>query len=718
MTSPCVTRRGFLQAGACVGGLLLSLRLSPANSTGPGTTTEAAFQPNAFITITRDGRVTLIVDKAEVGQGVYTSLPMLLAEELDVGLDQVTIEPAPPNDKLYADPLLQFQVTGNSTSVRGSWDRLRRAGATARTLLVSAAARKWNVDIAECRADNGKIVHGPTGRALSYGTLVDVAAGLPLPQQVGLKPASQFRLIGTSPQRLDLPGKVNGQATYGIDIRLPAMKFATFMACPVFGGSLGTVDDRAASSIPGVYKVVRLPDAVGVIADNTWAAMQGLAALQIEWNEGPHRRTTMRDIVSGLDTASQSKGVLAHQQGNAAEALRNAKTKLTAIYQMPFLAHAPMEPVTCVAHVHAGRCDIWTATQVQARAQAAAAKAAGIPLENVTIHNQLAGGAFGRRLEVDFIERAVQLAREVDMPVKMIWSREEDIRSDLYRPYYYDRLSAGLDEHGALKAWQHRITASSVMARFAPPALGPNGLDPDAVECAAQPIYDVPNHFVDFVRHEPPGIPTSFWRGVGPTHNVFVVESFVDECAAAAKRDPVDYRRTLLRNTPRALATLELAAQKAGWGNKLPARSGRGVAVVYVFDTYLCVVAQIAVSAPGRIHLERIVCAADCGTVVHPDNAAAQLEGGILFGLSAALYSEITVNKGRVVESNFHNYRTLRMHETPRMEVHFIPSHGAPGGLGETGTVGAAPALGNAIFAATGVRLRELPVVRHDLRQT
>jgi isoquinoline 1-oxidoreductase beta subunit len=377
-----------------------------------------------------------------------------------------------------------------------------------------------------------------------------------------------------------------------------------------------------------------------------------------------------------------------------------------------------MEPVTCVAHVHAGRCDIWTATQVQARAQAAAAKAAGIPLENVTIHNQLAGGAFGRRLEVDFIERAVQLAREVDMPVKMIWSREEDIRSDLYRPYYYDRLSAGLDEHGALKAWQHRITASSVMARFAPPALGPNGLDPDAVECAAQPIYDVPNHFVDFVRHEPPGIPTSFWRGVGPTHNVFVVESFVDECAAAAKRDPVDYRRTLLRNTPRALATLELAAQKAGWGNKLPARSGRGVAVVYVFDTYLCVIAQIAVSAPGQIHLERIVCAADCGTVVHPDNAAAQLEGGILFGLSAALYSEITVNKGRVVESNFHNYRTLRMHETPRMEVHFIPSHGAPGGLGETGTVGAAPALGNAIFAATGLRLRELPVVRHDLRQT
>jgi CO/xanthine dehydrogenase Mo-binding subunit len=461
-----------------------------------------------------------------------------------------------------------------------------------------------------------------------------------------------------------------------------------------------------------------LPNAVAVVADNTWVAMQGLAALQIKWNEGRYARTTMRDIVSSLERASQTQGIIAHQHGDVGDRLKHADDKLEATYYAPFLSHAPMEPVSCAVHVHDGQCEVWTSSQVQARAQAAAAKASGVPAERVTINNLLSGGAFGRRLEVDFIEQAARIAREVDAPVKVIWTREEDIRRDLYRPYYVDRMSAALDAHGTITAWQHRITGSSVMERFAPPALGPHGLDPDAVDCAAQPIYNFGSTLVDYVRCEPPGVPTAFWRGVGPTHNVYVMESFVDECAVRAKKDAVAFRREMLKANPRATRTLDVAASKAGWGKALPARSGRGVAVVYVFDTYLAVVAQVAVDPEGVVRLERVVCAVDCGTVVHPDNTIAQIEGGVLFGLSAALYNEITIENGRVRQSNFHDYRTLRMSEVPPVEVHLIPSGDPPGGIGETGTVGAAPALVNAIYAATGVRVRRLPIVANDLRRT
>jgi len=713
-----LTRRHFIQAGACAGGMLLSLRTSWSDSARGGPRAAQTFAPNAFIRIERSGQITLIIDKDEVGQGVYTSLPMLLAEELEVGLDRVTLEPAPPNDKVYADPILRFQATGNSTSVRGSWQRLRQAGATARTLLIAAAARGWHTDANECRAENGRVIHTPSGRAMSYGALVDVAATMPVPERVTLKERSQFKLIGTSPRKLDLPGKVNGTAQYGIDTNLPGMKIATVRACPVFGGTLANVVDDRARALPGVYRIVRLPNAVAVVADNTWVAMQGLAALQIQWNEGPHARTTMRDINGPLESALEERGIPAHQHGDVAKQLQSAKQQVQSVYHAPFLAHAAMEPVTCAVHIHEGQCEVWTSSQVQARAQAAAAKGSGISPDKVTIHNLIAGGAFGRRLEVEFIEQAARIARELDVPVKVIWSREEDIRRDLYRPYYVDRLTAGLDANGRITSWQHRITGSSVMARFAPPALGPHGLDPDAVDCAAQPIYDFASAFVDYVRVEPPGVPTAFWRGVGPTHNVYVMESFIDECAARARIDPVAFRRAMLASNARARHTLDLAASKAGWGDPLPARSGRGVAVVYVFDTYLTVVAQVAVDPQGMVRLERVVCAVDCGTVVHPDNAVAQIEGGVLFGLSAALYNEIIIENGRVRQSNFHDYRTLRMSEVPRFEVYLIPSGDEPGGLGETGTVGAAPALVNAIYAATGVRVRRLPVVGNDLRDT
>ena len=545
-----LTRRGFLAAGAAAGGgLLLSVGLPrlARRAQAEGSAAAGEFAPNAFLRVGRDGRAALIVDKCEVGQGVYTSFPMLIAEELEVGLDQVTVEPAPPDDKVYADPILHFQCTGNSTSVRGGWDRLRHAGAVGRVMLIEAAAQTWQVDPATCRAEHGQVIHDPTGRKLGYGALADKAATLPVPQNAPLKERKDWRLIGTSPLRLDLPGKVDGSAQFGIDVRLPGMKIATVAHCPVIGGKLGRVDASRAQQVKGVYRVVPLATAVAVVADHMWAAIQGVAALDIEWDEGPHPNLALRDIVRQLDDASQRTGVIAHNDGDAAKAMAGAAKRIDAIYQDPFLAHAPMEPVNCTVHVRPDLCEMWVASQVQGRAHQAGVEITGLPPEKVILHNYISGGAFGRRLETDFIGEALLIAKQVDVPVKVVWTREEDIQHDLYRPYYYDRMSAGLDAQGRPVAWTHRIVGSSVMARFAPSALGKDGLDPDAIECAAPPVYDFPSLHVEYVRQEPPaGITTAFWRGVGPTHNVFVVESFIDELAAAAKQDPIQYRRALL----------------------------------------------------------------------------------------------------------------------------------------------------------------------------
>src|SRR3989454_923207 len=546
-----------------------------------------AFKPNGFIRIDRDGGVTLVMHKVEMGQGTYTAMPMLLAEELEVELSQVRLEHAPPDDALYAEPLFGVQETGGSTSVRGNWEPLRRAGATARSLLVSAAARTWKVDPSSCRAARGGVIHGPTGRTLGYGALVDAAAALQVPSNVTLKDPRDFTLIGTPAKRLDAPEKVNGTAQFGIDVRLPGMKVATVAACPVFGGKLASVDDAKATAIPGVRQVVRLEDAVAVVADDTWTAKQGLAALDIRWDEGPNASHTTADIVQQLAVASQTTGVAARNEGDVAAAMAGAAQKVEAIYELPFLAHATMEPVNCTVHVRPDGCDIWVGTQVPTFTQTAAAKVTGLPKAKVQVHNHLLGGGFGRRLEVDFITRAVQVATQVTGPVQVIWSREEDIQHDMYRPYYYDRIAAGLDTHGMPVAWTHRVTGSSIMARVVnelfPKTLRVmreagvhqlfamvKGLDVDAVEGAAEPPYALPNIRVDYVRQEPPGVPTAFWRGVGPTHSIFVVESFIDELAAAARRDPFEYRRALLDRSPRARAVLELAAERGGWGRPLP----------------------------------------------------------------------------------------------------------------------------------------------------
>ena len=710
------TRRGFLKATAAVGGgLLLSFGLPPANGRAAAAGGADGFAPNAFVRIGPDGQATLIMPQVEMGQGTYTSLPMLIAEELEVDLSDVHLEHAAADDQLYANLLLGFQVTGNSNSVRAFFEPLRRAGATARSMLIAAAAETWQVDASTCRAEKGAVIHDATGRALDYGKLVDKAATLPVPENVALKDAKDWRLIGTPAKRLDTADKVNGRAVFGIDVQLPGMKVATLAACPVFGGRLAGVDDSKAMAVKGVRQVVRLDDAVAVVADHMGAAKKGLAALDIEWDEGPNATLGTADVVRELEVASQRVGAVARREGDVEKAMASAATKVEAVYQVPFLAHATMEPMNCTVDLRQDSCEVWVGTQVLSRAQAAAAQTAGLPLEKVKVHNHLLGGGFGRRLEIDGIVRAVQIAKYVDGPVKVIWTREEDIQHDMYRPYFFDRISAGLDEKGMPVAWNHRFAGSSIVARWLPPAFN-NGLDPDTTDGAIDLSYALPNMRVEYVRVEPPGIPTAFWRSVGPSHNVFVVESFTDELAAAAKQDPIEYRRALLDKAPRAKAVLDLAAAKAGWGQPLPQGSGRGVSLQFAFGTYMAQVAEVEVAQDGEVRVRRVVCAVDCGIVVNPDTVEAQVQGAIIFGITAALYGEITLTGGRVEQGNFDTYQILRINEAPVIEVHIVQSFEPPGGMGEPGTSAIAPAVTNAIFAATGKRLRKLPIDAAQLK--
>jgi len=715
-----LSRRRFLSAGAAVGGGLL-IGFTTGRSISPAVAAEKVatepFAPNAFIRIDSKGQVTLIMPYVEMGQGTYTSIPMLIAEELEVDLKQVRLEHAPPNEKLYANPLLGVQATGNSNAVRGAWQPLRQAGATARTMLVSAAAKRWNVDPASCRAQGGMVTHAPTGRKLKYGDLAADAARMPVPANVALKRPEDFKLIGTPAKRLDTPSKVNGTAVYGIDARPPGVKIATLAQSPVFGGRVKSVDDAAAKRVKGVRQIVRLDDAVAVVADHMGAAKKGLAALKIEWDDGPHAKLSTSNIEAELEKATLNTGAVAQNIGDVDKAMAGAATKVEAIYEVPFLAHAALEPMNCTVHARKDGCEIWVGNQALARAQATAAKTAGLPLDKVVVHNHLIGGGFGRRLESDGIARAVQIAMQVEGPVKVVWTREEDIQHDMYRPYFFDRISAGLDANGKPIAWNHRFAGSSIIARYLPPAFN-NGLDPDTTEGAIDLVYALPNMHVEYLRVEPPGIPTAFWRSVGPSHNVFVTESFIDELAVAAKQDPVAYRRALLDKAPRAKAVLELAAEKAGWGQPLPERVGRGVSLQFVFATYLAQVAEVEVSKDGAVRVRRVVCAVDCGTVVNPDSVQAQIQSAIIFGITAALHGEITLKDGRVEQSNFHDYQLLRMNETPAIEVYIVNSTEPPGGMGEAGTSAIVPAVTNAIFAATGKRLRKPPVDTAALKQS
>ena len=703
------SRRALL-GGLAAGAFVVGFHVPQAGAATPAGT---GFSPNAFIQIDRQGLVTLIMPQVEMGQGVYTSISMILAEELDAAWDHVKLEHAPPDEKHYANPAFGVQATGNSNSIRAFWMPLRKASAGARAVLVEAAAQGWKIPPAECRTENSQVLHDKSGRKIAYGDLVARAATMAVPADVALKDPKTFKLIGRPLRRLDTPSKTDGSAVYGIDALPPGVKFAALAQSPVIGGTVAHVDDTRAKQIKGVRQVVVLDNLVAVVGDHMWAAKSGLDALDVTWNDGANGNVSSAEIWARLRKAAEREGALAKAVGDAHKALADGNV-YTQTYEVPLLAHATMEPLNCTVHVRADGAEVWIGSQVLARVQKAVAAAAGLPVETVTVHNHLLGGGFGRKLETDMAFTAVRIAKHVDGPVKVVWTREEDIRHDMFRPAYHDVLSAKLSGDGRIAGWKHKTAGSSVLARWLPPAFQ-KGVDSDGVDSAVDIPYDIENLRVEFVREEPPGVNTAFWRGVGPNNNVFAIESFIDELAKRAGTDPVAFRRAHLHKAPRLKAALDLVASKCGWGNPLPPRVGRGVAVQVAFASFIATVIEAEVDEAGEVLLRRINTAVDTGIVVNPDTVMAQLQGGLIFGLTAALYGEITVEKGRVQQSNFHDYRMLRMDQVPPIAVHLIRNGEAPGGIGETGTTASMPALRNAIYAATGIPLRRMPIDRKQL---
>jgi isoquinoline 1-oxidoreductase beta subunit len=697
-------RRAFLQTAGTVGaGLVIGFRIPTRGEQEP-----APFAPNAWLRIGPDDSVLVIVDRSEMGQGVTTSLPMLLAEELEADWTKVQIDFAPA-DKAYINPLFGLQGTGGSSSVRAAWTPLRKAGAAAREVLITAAAQRWAVKREECHAERGAVVHAKSKRRLRYGQLVARASTLPVPTDVPLKDPKTWTIAGKPTKRLDSPSKTNGRAKFGIDTWVPGLRVAVVARSPVFGGKVKSFDATAAKKIEGVRDVVQISSGIAVVASGYWPARQGRDALKVEWDEGPGATVSSASISQLFAERAAQAGVVARHDGDPDGSLGGAASKVEADYEMPFLAHTTMEPMNATAHVRADGVDIWAPTQFQQGAQGLGAQIGGVPLEQVKVHTTYLGGGFGRRFELDFIQEALETSKAAGgVPVKVIWSREDDIQHAQYRPANFHRMRAGLGADGKPVAWTHRIVAPSIMARVFPNMVQ-NGLDGEAVEGGVGMPYAVPNVHVDYALTDT-GIPVGFWRSVNNSYNAFAVETFIDELAAAAKADPFEYRRGLLANAPRHRGVLELAAAKAGWGTPPPAGRARGIALHKSFESFVAQVAEVSVSPAGEVRVHRVVCAVDCGMFVNPDTIEAQMQGAIVFGLTAALKGQITIDKGRVQQSNFNDYEMLRLAEMPVVEVYIVPSSEAPGGIGEPGTPPIAPAVCNAIFAATGKRIRKLPI--------
>lgn len=708
--STSLTRRDFLHAGVAAGaGLTLAVSL-PSCAPGRQSPVTTPFKPNAWIRVGTDGSVTLVVDRSEMGQGVYTALPMLLADELDVSWSAVQVEQSGAG-KEYYNAMFPSQVTGGSMSIASSWQPLREAGARARAMLVAAAAAAWAADAGECRTENGVVIHEPTRRRLKYGELAERAAALPVPEKVTLKDPKAFRLIGTSVPRLDLADKVRGKAEFGMDVTVPGMLIGVVARCPVFGGTPTSWDEAAAKQVPGVKQVVKLSSGIAVLADGYWPAQKGRDALKVVWEEGPVARLSTDGMRKEMAALAKRPGLVVRKEGSGA--LVRGGSQISAIYEAPYLAHACMEPMNATAHVEADKCTVWVPTQYQCGmalgggVQEVAARITGLDLGKVTVHTTFLGGGFGRRAMQDFVVDAVEASKAAGAPVKVIFSREDDIQHDFYRPPTYTRFAASLGADGLPTGLTARVVCPSIMASsFGAPK---DKLDDSGVEGIANLPYSIPNLLVEAVQPDW-AVPLGFWRSVGSSQNGFLVESFMDELAWAAGQDPVEYRKALLASKPRHLGVLQLAAEKSGWGSPLPDGRARGVAVMESFNSYVAEVAEVSLNPDRTVRVHRVVAAVDCGTVVNPDNVAAQVESAIVFGLTAALHGEITIDRGRVTQSNFHDYPLLRMREMPAVEVHVIQSTAAPTGIGEPGTPPIAPAVANAVFALTKQRIRQLPL--------
>ncbi len=704
--APDPNRRDFLNATVAVGGgLMLALTLpGHAGKASPARPKEKSqSQINAWLQIAADNSITLIVDRSEMGQGVYTALPMLMAEELSVDLDTIKLAAAPVGDA-YISPGNGGQITGTSNSIQESWEKLRTAAAQARIMLIAAAAKRWRVDPAQCHASNGTIFHS-SGRMLSYGEVADAASKEAVPKDVKLKAKTDFKIIGQSRPRLDSPGKVDGSAEFGLDVKLPGMLHAVLAQSPTLGGKVKVLDSAAAEKMPGVRRVLSTDSGVVVVADHFWQALRARNALKITWDPGPNAQLDNAAISALLKkTAAAGDGLVARADGDVAAALKAAKQTLHVGYELPLLAHATMEPMNCTADVKAGGCDLYVGTQVQQMSQAAAAAAAGLAPSQVRVFTTLLGGGFGRRLEVDFIPAAVEASKALAAPVKLIWTREDDMTHDLYRPPAYEQTSGGFDAAGRLSAFKLHITSPSITARWSPPV---KGVDDSVIEYAINFPYDVPNVAVTYSRQEI-GIDVGYMRSVSHSPNCFAIESFIDELAVAAAKNPYDFRMELLRKKPRHQRVLQMAAERAGWGRAAAGRY-QGLAFMEGYTTHLAQVAEISIES-GELKVHRIVCVVDCGQMINPKIVESQIESGIIFGLSAAMWGEVTISAGQVQQTNFNNYRVLRGNEVPSIEVHLVESDELPGGIGEPGVALVAPALCNAIFTATGRRIRTLPI--------
>lgn len=705
-----LARRDFLKLTVTASSGLLVGFYFPGLSLKADAAEPKQFSANAFVRIGTDEKITVIVNHSEMGQGVYTALPMILADELDADWSKVGYEPAPV-DPAYNHPVFGMQMTGGSTSVWSSFEQFRKAGAAARAMLIAAAAQQWNVEPASCTTADGKVLHAASKRSATYGQLAESAAKMTPPAQVALKDPKDFKLIGKPIKRLDTAEKLNGKGVFGIDVALPGMLTAVVARPPVFGGKPKQVDTHEAMALPGVKQVVTVPSGVAVIADSFWHAKKGRDALKIDWDLGP-----MADFSSAAQreqyrALAQKPGLVARKEGDAEAELGKQSKVIEAEYEVPYLSHAMMEPLNCVVDLKADHCEIWTGTQFQTVDRAAAAQTAGLKPEQVQIHTTLLGGGFGRRANPasDFVTEAVHVAKAAKAPVKVIWTREDDMRGGFYRPAYLHAIKGAVDADGNPIAWRHRIVGQSIVSGTPfEKVIVKDGIDGTSVEGAADLPYAIPNLLVE--NHTATvGVPVLWWRSVGHSHTAFVTECFLDELAALTHQDPYQYRRRLLAKHPRHLGVLELAAEKAGWTKPLPAGRHRGIAVHEAFGSFSAQVAEVSVEG-GQVRVHRVVCAIDCGAYVNPGIIEAQGHSGVVFGMSAAMYNELTFSKGRLDQSNFHDYPMVRINECPEIEVHIVKNKEKSGGIGEPGVPCTAPAIANAIFAATGKRIRKLPI--------